>query len=602
MVQSLPKRADVNINETWDLAHIFATEEAYTQALHDIEQQVEQFADTWLDKFSTAEQVVAMLRDYEKLQQAFVPVYSYAQLAESVDGTDEQAQMRISKLSNVFAQIGKELAFVDSQLSLLDIEVLATAIELEPQYAHHLSEVIRRIPNQLHPEVERALAALSSTFQAPYDLYNMMKAVDIKFPDFTVAGEAYPISYVTFEGVWDSHPDTDKRRAAFAAFNDKLKDYAFTTGKAYDTQVQKEKTIASLRGFDSVIDYLLFEQNVDRDMYNRQIDVIMEELAPHMRKYAKLVQKVNGLDKMTFADLKAPIDASYEPQVTIEESKNYIFDALSVMGEDYLTLMKRSYDERWTDFAQNIGKATGAFCSTPYGIHPYILISWTGSMEDVFVLAHELGHAGHFYLTHENQNIFNSEPSLYFIEAPSTTNEMLMANHLLKSSQDPKFKRWVIASIVSRTYYHNFVTHLLEAAYQREVYAIIDEGGSVNASVLTKLKREVLEKFWGEAVEIDDEAALTWMRQPHYYMGLYPYTYSAGLTVATAVAQRIKNEGQVAVDDWLNVLKAGGTKSPKELAQMAGVDISTDAPLRETIAFIGSLIDELITLTEEIEG
>lgn len=602
MVQSLPKRADVNINETWDLAHIFATEEAYTQALHDIEQQVEQFADTWLDKFSTAEQVVAMLRDYEKLQQAFVPVYSYAQLAESVDGTDEQAQMRISKLSNVFAQIGKELAFVDSQLSLLDIEVLATAIELEPQYAHHLSEVIRRIPNQLHPEVERALAALSSTFQAPYDLYNMMKAVDIKFPDFTVAGEAYPISYVTFEGVWDSHPDTEKRRAAFAAFNDTLKDYAFTTGKAYDTQVQKEKTIASLRGFDSVIDYLLFEQNVDRDMYNRQIDVIMEELAPHMRKYAKLVQKVNGLDKMTFADLKAPIDASYEPQVTIEESKNYIFDALSVMGEDYLTLMKRSYDERWTDFAQNIGKATGAFCSTPYGIHPYILISWTGSMEDVFVLAHELGHAGHFYLTHENQNIFNSEPSLYFIEAPSTTNEMLMANHLLKSSQDPKFKRWVIASIVSRTYYHNFVTHLLEAAYQREVYAIIDEGGSVNASVLTKLKREVLEKFWGEAVEIDDEAALTWMRQPHYYMGLYPYTYSAGLTIATAVSQRIKNEGQVAVDDWLTVLKAGGTKSPKELAQMAGVDISTDQPLRETIAFIGSLIDELITLTEEIEG
>lgn len=602
MVQSLPKRADVLIEETWDLAHIFSTEQAYTQALEDIQQQVEQFADTWLDKFTTAEQVVAMLRDYEKLQQAFVPVYSYAQLAESVDGTDEQAQMRISKLGNVFASIGKELAFVDSQLSLLPIEVLAEAIEREPDYAHHLSEVIRRIPNQLHPEVERVLAALSSTFQAPYDLYNMMKAVDMKFPDFTVAGENYPVSYVTFEGVWDSHPDTEKRRAAFEAFNAKLKDYAFTTGKAYDTQVQKEKTIATLRGFDSVIDYLLFEQNVERSMYDRQIDVIMEELAPHMRKYAKLVQKVHGLDKMTFADLKAPIDASYEPKVTIEESKNYIFDALAVMGDEYLTLMKRSYDERWTDFAQNIGKATGAFCSTPYGIHPYILISWTGSMEDVFVLAHELGHAGHFYLTHEHQNIFNSEPSLYFIEAPSTMNEMLMANHLLQNSQDAKFKRWVISSIVSRTYYHNFVTHLLEAAYQRDVYAIIDEGGSVNASVLTKLKRNVLEKFWGDAVEIDDDAALTWMRQPHYYMGLYPYTYSAGLTVATAASQRIKNEGQVAVDDWLNVLKAGGTKSPKELAQMAGVDISTDAPLRETIAFIGSLIDELITLTEEIEG
>ncbi|HEY4578520.1 MAG TPA: M3 family metallopeptidase, partial [Savagea sp.] len=305
-------------------------------------------------------------------------------------------------------------------------------------------------------------------------------------------------------------------------------------------------------------------------------------------------------DKMGFADLKIPLDPTYEPKISIEESKKYIFDSLSVMGDDYTEMLQRSYDERWTDFAQNVGKSTGAFCSSPYGSHPFILISWTGSMEDVFVLAHELGHAGHFYTAHQHQNYFNARPSLYFIEAPSTMNEMLMANHLLKNSDDPQFKRWVISSIVARTYYHNFVTHLLEAHYQRKVYEIVDEGGSVNANILNRLKKETLQQFWGEEIDINDDAALTWMRQPHYYMGLYPYTYSAGLTISTVVSKRILNEGEPAVNDWLEVLKAGGTKNPTELAQMAKVDITTDQPLKETVSFIGELIDQLIELTNEM--
>ena len=222
-------------------------------------------------------------------------------------------------------------------------------------------------------------------------------------------------------------------------------------------------------------------------------------------------------------------------------------------------------------------------------------------MRECFVLAHELGHAGHFYLANQHQNILNTRPSLYFIEAPSTMNEMLMANHLMKSSDDPRMKRWVLASMVSRTYYHNFVTHLLEAAYQREVYRRIDAGQSVVASTLNALKREVLERFWGDDVEINEGAELTWMRQPHYYMGLYPYTYSAGLTVATVVSQKLLKDESM-IGKWLEVLKAGGTKTPLELAAMADVDISTDQALRDTVAFIASMIDEIEDLTNQIEA
>ncbi|GKV69501.1 oligoendopeptidase F [Sporosarcina sp. NCCP-2716] len=602
MVKQLPPRSEVPVQETWNLKDLFETEQKYEEALKKFQSDVTAFEEKFEGRIQTSEDVIDVLKGYEGIYLQLIPIGTYSNLAVSVDQTDDDTQLRDSRFGAAAAKAGSQLSFVTSELLALPEDVLQSAMEQSDEYRHYLKELLREKEYRLHPEAEKVLAAYSAAFDAPYGLYNTTKMVDMQFEDFTVDGEVYPLSYVTFEGGWESEPDTRKRRAAFEAFSKKLRDYQHTTAKTYDAHLQIEKITSDLRGYESITDYLLFNQEVDRSMYNRQIDLIMEELAPHMRKYAKLLQKEYGLDKMTFADLKIPLDPTYEPTITVEESKKYIHDSLAIMGEDYLDMVERSYDERWTDFAQNKGKSTGAFCSSPYGTHPYILISWTGSMEDVFVLAHELGHAGHFYNAHKHQNVFNSRPSTYFIEAPSTMNEMLMANHLLSNSEDLKFKRWVIASIISRTYYHNFVTHLLEAAYQRKVYEIIDEGGSVNASTLNKLKRSVLEEFWGDTVDISEGAELTWMRQPHYYMGLYPYTYSAGLTISTEMAKRVLDEGQPAVDDWLKVLQAGGTKTPAELSKMAGVDITTEQPLKNTIAYIGSLIDQLVELTEEINA
>ncbi|MFJ8064821.1 oligoendopeptidase F [Psychrobacillus sp. NPDC096426] len=601
MVQKLPNRDEVKVEETWNLADLFATEEDFTNSLVEIEQDVQLFAENYKGKVNSPTIIVEALTDYTTIYEKIVPAGTYASLSLSTDQTNTIAQLRANKYSSLAAKISSELSFLRSELVELPDEIILEASMLAPSLQNYLDKLLKKKKYQLHPEVEKTLAAYSASFNAPYKLYNTTKMQDISFDNFEVGGKSYPLSYVSFENDWEAESDPAIRRAAFQSFSAKLKEYQHTTAITYDMHIQMEKTTADIRGYESIFDYLLFDQEVDRTLYNRQIDLIMNELAPHMRKYAKLLQKVHGLEKMTFADLKISLDPTFEPTISIEESKKYIDDALAVMGEEYLEMVDRAYKERWIDFAQNTGKSTGAFCSSPYGNHPYILISWSARMNEVFVLAHELGHAGHFYHTNKEQTIFNARPSLYFIEAPSTMNEMLVANHLLKSSDDPKFKRWVISSIVARTYYHNFVTHLLEAAYQRKVYDHVDQGLNVNAQILNEYKRSVLEAFWGDAVEISEGAELTWMRQPHYYMGLYPYTYSAGLTISTQVAKRILNEGQVAVDEWTNVLKAGGTKSPVELAKMAGVDITTEEPLRDTIAYIGSLIDELITLTDEIE-
>ncbi|MDX1771315.1 MAG: oligoendopeptidase F [Planococcaceae bacterium] len=602
MVKGLPARSEVTVEETWNLEDLFSSEKEYQDAISELVQLVDSFHSNFKGKITDSNSAIEALTGYAAVYEKFTPIGAYASLAFSTDQTDNEAQMRSGKFSSIAASISSKLSFVDSELLELSMNELNEAMNKSEEYAHYLKELIRQKPHQLHPEVEKTLAAYSSSFSAPYGLYNTTKMVDLSFEDFEVNGKKYPLSYVSFEGDWEAETDTEIRRAAFDSFSKQIKNYQHTTAKTYDMKLQIEKTTSDLRGYDNIFDYLLFDQEVDQSLYNRQIDLITSELAPHMRKYAKLLQDVHGLDKMTFADLKIPLDPSYEPKITIEESKKYMNDALAIMGDDYLDMVNRSFDERWIDFAQNTGKSTGAFCSSPYGSHPYILISWSSRMNEVFVLAHELGHAGHFYNAHKKQNVFNSRPSLYFIEAPSTMNEMLMANHLLENSDDPKFKRWVISSIVARTYYHNFVTHLLEAAYQRKVYERVNAGENVNAGILNEIKRGVLEEFWGDAVEITPGAELTWMRQPHYYMGLYPYTYSAGLTISTQVSKRILSEGESAVADWLEVLQAGGTKTPVELAQMAGVDVTTEQPLRDTIAYIGELVDELIKLTEEIEG
>lgn len=594
---ALPLRSEVDVNYTWNLTDLCKNDEEAKEKCVALKEEIQAFNSKFEGNLNDVDTAVDAIDAYRSLLEQLVVVSTYSSLKLSSDQSDAEAQKLSSVVGTTSTLFSTETSFLTSDLLSKDEDFLTQIKENKEEYTGYIDHLLRFKPYQLDPKVEKALASFSNVFSGPYELYLKTKLLDLDFGSFTVDGKEYPLSYLSFEGELESHRDEEVRRTAFRQFSDVLRKYEHTTAATYDLHLKKEKAEADLRGFDSVIDYLLHDQEVPRELYDRQIDTIMKDLAPHMRRYAKLLQKENNIEHMKFEDLKISLDPDSEPEITIDESRKYILDGLSVMGEDYINMINRSYDERWIDFVSNKGKSTGAFCSSPYGVHPYILITWTSLMEEVFVLAHELGHAGHFYNANRENNIFDTRPSLYFIEAPSTLNEMLMANHLLKTSDNDKFKRWVISSIISRTYYHNFVTHLLEAAYQREVYKMVDNYETVTAADLNRIKREVLEEFWGDNVEITEGAELTWMRQPHYYMGLYPYTYSAGLTISTEVSKRILNEGQPAVDDWLEVLKLGGKKNAVELAKHAGVDITTSEPLDNTINYIGELIDELEKLS-----
>ena len=598
----LLKRKDVPVEETWDLTLIYPNDEAMWAALDKTKAAVKKLVETFQGMLNTAENIVACLDDQEKILPDVIRIMSYTGLAQEVDYTDNEIRELNEKVGDETNRMFTDLSFIDSEILLASDEELKKAVDMAKGCKVYLQDLIKKKEHMLSPETEKVLTALDRTLEVPYTIYNTLKLADIAFDPFTVNGKEYPLGYSLFEDDYELEADTDVRRAAFNAFYGTLRKYENTTAAAYNACVTYDKTMSELRGYKDVFDSLLSYQKVTREMYDRQIDVITERLAPHMRRYATLLGKIHKLDKMTFADLKIAVDPEYDPKVTIEESHRYIREGLSILGDDYVDMVDRAYKERWVDFAKNIGKSTGGFCSGIYRQNSFILLNWNDRMSDVFTLAHELGHAGQSRYGDAEQSFYDCDPSMYLVEAPSTMNELILANQLVNSSDDKRFRRWVLSNQISNTYYHNFVTHLREAWYQREVYKIIDEGGSVNADILSDIFRRNLELFWGDAVEIPEGAELTWMRQPHYYMGLYSYTYSAGLTVATQAMLRIRDEGQPAVDDWKRFLKAGATQDPVGLAKIAGFDITTDGPLNATIDYIGSVIDEICRLTEELDG
>ncbi|NOV01449.1 oligoendopeptidase F [Paenibacillus planticolens] len=589
-------REEVPVELTWNLKELFTSVQAWEDELEDIQavaSQLELYKGTL---HTGAIQLANCLEEQEAVLARSSRAAAYARLRFSEDSTNPLNQANSARSGDVMSGIGAAISFIRSEILELPegtVEgYLKEEARLEP-FRKSLYDLLETKRHKLSAETEAVLASLGEVLGAPYTIYQRSKLSDLAFDSVQDAeGVTHPVSFALFETDYEFSANTALRRASYQSFSKTLAMYQNTFAAVYATEVKRQVVTARLRGYDSATDMLLQPQQVTKEMYNNIHDVILAELAPHMRRLMQLKKKVLGLDQLLFCDLKAPFDPDFNPPVTTEEAGQTILDALRVMGPEYTELMEQALSERWIDYADNVGKSTGAFCASPYGKHSYILITWGGNMRSAFTLAHELGHAGHLMLAARNQRYTNFRPSLYFIEAPSTMNELLLAEHILKQSDEPRMKRWVILQILN-TYYHNFVTHLLEGDMQRRVYAAAERGEALTAKKLSSLKGEVLSEFWGDTVELDSGANLTWMRQPHYYMGLYPYTYAAGLTASTAVAQLMKEEGQPVVDRWLNVLKAGGTMSPLDLMKLAGVDMSEARPIQSAVSYIGSMIDEL---------
>jgi oligoendopeptidase F len=589
-------RADVPVELTWNLDDLFASIkhwQAELEALDAARGQVRPFQGRLGDDAAT---LCACLDTVEALQLRMRHLAVFAHLRNAQDGTDPADQAAVAQVSALEARLEADIAFVDAEILALPDGTVEAFLAQDGALAAHrvpLQDLLALKPHRLHADTEQALAALGEVLDAPYTIYQRSKSSDLRFAPFTDAQGITRANAVNlYEWTYEPHPDVAVRRAAWQSFSAGLQAYNHTYAATLATEVNKNVVLARLRRYPSTEAYLLQPHKVPQALYTHILQTLQAEVAPHMRRYARLRRRVLGLDQMLYCDLKAPLDAEYEPKIGYAEACQLILASLACMGPAYVQRVRNVLEQRWVDRADNIGKSSGAFCATPHGVHPYILMTWADSMRSVFVLAHELGHGAHFSLAMQHQRFVNTRPAMPFVEAPSTMHEMLLARHILARSGDARMRRSVIMQVLG-TYHHNFVTHLLEAELQHRVYAQAEAGQAVTAQLLNQCKGEILAGFWGDTVQIDDGARMTWMRQPHYYMGLYPYTYSVGLVASTAMAARVADEGPAAVQRWLQVLQAGGTLPPLELLQTAGIDLSTPEPIRAAVAYVGSLVDEL---------
>ena len=589
-------RADVPVQMTWSLDDLFASAahwEAELEALDAARAEVHPYQGRLGESAAT---LLACLNTVEMLQQRLMRAGTFAYLRNAQDGIDAEYQAALARVDALEARLEASIAFVDSEILQLPDGAVQKFLAQDSGLAAHqvrLQDLLETKPHRLGAETEMVLASLGEVLDAPWTIYHRSKASDLQFQPFTDAqGTVRANSVNLFEWTYDSHPDVSVRRGAWQSFSAGLKAYNHTWAATLATEINKNVVLARLRHYPSTEACLLQPHKVSQSFYKHILQTLQAEVAPHMRRYARLRRRVLGLEQLLYCDIKVPLDPEFEPKIGYDEACKLILDSLACMGPEYVQLVRTVLEQRWVDRADNVGKSSGAFCATPYGVHPYILMTWADTMRNVFVLTHELGHGAHFGLAMKHQRFVNTRPAMPFVEAPSIMHEMLLARHILSQSRDARMRRSVIMQVLG-TYHHNFVTHLQEAELQHRVYAQAEAGQAVTAQLLNQCKGDILAGFWGDAVEIDDGACMTWMRQPHYYMGLYPYTYSVGLVAATAMAGRVADEGAPAVDRWLQVLKAGGTMKPLELLQLAGIDLSSPAPIQAALAYVGSLVDEL---------
>ncbi len=596
----LKKRSEFPENELWDLTALYKVQTDFLESIEKTLADILVFKNHYQDNLITTDDFTKALYEIEQIYIKMSHISNYAFMPQTTDFSNEEFAQIAAAGEDFDTKASVALSFFDTALATADLAILdalakndyfsATIRQAKIQKAHFIS-----------PEVEKALTNIRDVFNSPQDIYTKIRAGDFAMADFEVDGKLYHNSFVTYENVYQNHKNAKIRDKSFKSFSQGLQNHQNAIAASYLAQVKSEKILADMRGYDSVFDYLLAEQEVERPFFDRQIDLIMTEFAPVAQKYLKHVAKVNNLSKMTFADWKLDLDSQLNPKIKIDEAYDLIMKSVSPIGYEYCQKVSYCKKERWVDFAANLNKDSGGYATDPYRIHPYILMNWTGQLSDVYTLIHEIGHAGQFIFSDKHQSYFNTHMSTYYVEAPSTFNELLLSDYLENQFDDPRQKRFALAHRLTDTYFHNFITHLLEAAFQRQVYNLIEEGKTFGAEQLNAIMKDVLTKFWGDAIEIDDNAALTWMRQSHYYMGLYSYTYSAGLVISTVGYLNMKSN-PLGQEEWLNFLKSGGSLTPIDTAKLVGADISTDKPLRDTIQFLDQTVEQIIAYTKELEN
>ena len=598
--QKIPARSELDPQYTWATTDLYPSDEAWEADIPKVQAAIDGLRACQGTLGQSAQGLLKFLQLEDEFTRVGEPFASYAMYLRDQDTRDSKAQKMSGQMMNLLIQADEATAFATPEILDISDETMERFYQEEPGLEHYrlaLTRIRRQKEHTLSPKEEALLASAGKVSQSPSDIYKNLHDADLTFADAVDKdGRKHPVTHGTFIPMMQGS-DRVLRKSAFESYYKGFDSFKNTFAAALDGQMKQLQFFADARKYPSALAAALDKTEVPVEIYHNLIAAVRESF-PVMHRYMRLRKKLLGVDELHYYDIYAPMVPDQDETIPFGKAKEMALDALTPLGEDYLAMLKEGFENRWIDVYENQGKRSGAYSSGQYSCHPFVLLNYTDTLNDVFTLVHEMGHALHSYLSAKNQSITYFDYVIFVAEVASTCNESLLMQHLLGKTTGKKERAYLI---------NYFLEQFRTTLYRQTMFAEfelwcsqqVQQGMPLTAESLCQKYGDLNREYYGEDVVLDPEIALEWARIPHFYMNFYVYQYATGFSAAIALSQRILKEGAPAVQDYLGFLSGGCSTDPVSLLKGAGVDMSTPAPVRDALQLFESLIGEMETLMAE---
>ncbi len=597
MAKELLKRSEVKEEYTWKVSDMYESTAEWEQALNQVKEIADRIAGMEGRVTESAANLYQVLKDCDAYGEIIDLAFNYAQRLYDQDRNDSTHQAMSQKVYGVWADVAEMISFIEPEILAVPEEQLETFYKELPElesYRGKIAEIQRLRGHSLSAEMEKLLAMTSEMSQTPEQVFAVMNSADIRFPEITDEnGEKVRLTHGNYVLFLQS-ADRRVRKEAFEAMYSVYKQFVNTFAGLYNGQVKQQIFFAKARKYDSTLDAALTANNVSVKVYENLLDTVSANM-DKLHRYVKLRKKCLGLDELHMYDIYTPMIADAARKVPFEEAKETVLKALAPLGEEYVAKVKEGFENRWIDVYENEGKCTGAYSAGAYGTHPYVLLNYSETLDDMFTLAHEMGHAMHSFYSNSTQPFTYAEYKLFVAEVASTCNEVLLMEYLLKNTIDKKERAYLLNHYLD-SFKGTVYRQTMFAEFEKESNRMAEQGESLTAESLNELYLKLNQKYYGTDIISDEEIAFEWAKIPHFYYNFYVYQYATGFSAAVALARGILKEGEPAVERYKKFLCGGCSESPLELLKIAGVNLESPKPVQDALDVFGEILDEIEAL------
>lgn len=590
-------REQMNPEYMWDFSHIFATKQDWEAACDDTDKAIDLIPPLQGTLGDSAESLKKAMLLLSEVEEKAMLCYLYAMLIKTTDGGNPEYQAMEARTMGLLVKLQSAAAFISPEIVAIPEDKFNAFINEKgmEDLVFQLKKTVKAREHTLDAEKELMLAKLADIAQTPENAFGMLNNVDIQLPTIKdEEGNEVQLTNGNF-GVYRESTARSVREAAFNGYFGTYKKYENTIAELYAGSVKLDCYFADIRGYKDARAASLFNNDVPDSVYDSLIEAVHNSL-PYMKKYLSLRKKALGLEKIDMFDLYTPMVDDVDFKMPFEQGKKLVKEALKPLGEEYGKLLDMAYENNWMDVYENKGKRSGAFSCGVYGVHPYVLLNYTDTLDDAFTLAHELGHAMHSYKSSEAQSFLNHNYSILVAEVASTVNEVLLTLHLLKTETDKKRRAYILNHFLE-SFRTTLYRQTLFAEFERETHRMHAEGQPLTAQSFSELYYSLISKYY-EGAEINEIMANEWSYIPHFYSAFYVYQYATGFSSAVAIAKRIVETGDAS--GYLKFLTTGGSDYPIEELKIAGVDLTKPETVSNALELFSSTIDELSALMDEL--